>query len=89
MRHVRYYQVDLHSVPNGTGKKGGYSSVSTNILSLRDRMPFSIAPLVWTRFYLVRSIQAGYACIYLYYVPCSFNFQFSIVEDSGVLILIQ
>ncbi|MDR0604647.1 MAG: hypothetical protein LBG80_10130 [Bacteroidales bacterium] len=44
MCHVRYYQVDLHSVPNGTGKKGGYSSVSTNILSLRDRTPFSIAP---------------------------------------------
>ncbi|MDR0603693.1 MAG: hypothetical protein LBG80_05240 [Bacteroidales bacterium] len=44
MRHVRYYQVDLHSVPIGTGKKDGYSSVSTNILSLRDRMPFSIAP---------------------------------------------
>ncbi|MDR0603939.1 MAG: hypothetical protein LBG80_06525, partial [Bacteroidales bacterium] len=35
MRHVRYYQVDLHSVPIGTGKKGRYSSVSTNILSLR------------------------------------------------------
>ncbi|MDR0603099.1 MAG: hypothetical protein LBG80_02200 [Bacteroidales bacterium] len=44
MCHVRYYQVDLHSVPNGTGKKGRYSSVSTNILSLRDRTPISIAP---------------------------------------------